>query len=73
MGEKLSLNPISLFHWCEYMVYKVVHKPPRKQWLVWRCYSLGCPNYPNELMIVCIGDINYELMASLFEDRYRLE
>ncbi len=24
-------------------------------------------------MIVCVGDIKYELMASLFEDRYRLE
>ncbi len=71
MGEKMR-QLLSLFHYCENVIYKAIHRPARKLSLVTRCYTLGQPNYPNELMIVCIGDINFELMACIMEDKFRL-
>ncbi len=67
-------EPISLFRCCENAVYKAIHKPPRKLSLVTQCYSLGRPDYPNKLAIICwTGDFNYKLMDCVFEDECRLK
>ncbi|MCP4651749.1 MAG: hypothetical protein GY853_16930 [PVC group bacterium] len=73
MYEDKKKEPIGLFRCCKNAIYKAIHKPPRKLSLVTQCYSYGWPNYPNELVIVCIGDFNYKLMVGVFEDKCRLK
>ncbi len=71
MDEKRK-KPISIFRCCENAIYKAVHTS-RKLALITQCYSLNQPDYPNELVIACIGDFIYTPQTCIFEDKYRLK
>ncbi len=71
MDEKRK-KPISLFRCCENAIYKAVHTP-KKLSLMMQCYSLNRPNYPNKLVIACIGDFIYKMQTSIFKDKYQLK